>query len=137
MGKTGSQVVWTAIYFPDGSFIDLDRMPSHAADGGVGLKDQVDNHYKRLIGGVALSSLLAAGLQVSQNRTNTSVLEYPSTGQVIASAVGAHAAEAGQEITSRNLNIQPTLKIRAGEIFGVSVKKDMVFPGPYEPLKGQ
>jgi len=131
------QVVWTAIYFPDGSFIDLDRMPSQAADGAVGLKDKVDNHWARVIGGVALSSLFAAGLQVSQNHTNGSVLQYPSTSQVIASAVGTQAAELGQQITSRNLNIQPTLKIRPGEIFAVSVKKDMIFPGPYDPLRGK
>ncbi|MGA8026195.1 MAG: TrbI/VirB10 family protein [Bryobacteraceae bacterium] len=133
-GQNRVQIVWTAIYFPDGSFIDLDRMPSHAADGAVGLKDQVDNHWKRIIGGVALSSVLAAGLQISQNRTNGSVLTYPSTGQEMASAVGTQAAEMGQQITSRNLNVQPTLKIRPGEIFAVSVKKDMLFPGPYEPL---
>ena len=133
-GQSRVQIVWTAIYFPDGSFIDLDRMPSHAADGASGLKDQVDNHWKRVIGGVALSSVLATGLQISQNRTNGSVLTYPSVGQEAGAAIGTQASEMGQQITSRNLNIQPTLKIRAGEIFAVSVKKDMLFPGPYEPL---
>lgn len=133
-GQNRVQAVWTAIYFPDGSFIDLDRMPSHAADGAVGLKDQVDNHWKRVIGGVALSSVLAAGLQISQNRTNSSVLTYPSAGQEAAAAIGTQAAQLGEQITNRNLNIQPALKIRPGEIFAVSVKKDMLFPGPYEPL---
>ncbi|HEX3682126.1 MAG TPA: TrbI/VirB10 family protein [Bryobacteraceae bacterium] len=133
-GQNRVQVVWTAIYFPDGSFIDLDRMPSHAADGALGLKDQVDNHWKRVIGGVALSSVLAAGLQISQNRTNSSVLTYPSAGQEAAAAIGTQAAQLGEQVTNRNLNIQPTLKIRPGEIFAVSVKKDMLFPGPYEPV---
>ena len=129
------QVVWTAIYFPDGTFIDLGRLPSHSADGATGLKDKTDNHYKRLIAGVALSSLLSAGLSLSQNRTQgSSVLTYPSTGQVIASSVGSQASQLGEQLTNRNLNIQPTLKIRAGEIFAVSVKKDILFPGPYEPL---
>jgi type IV secretion system protein TrbI len=136
-GQNRVQVVWTAIYFPDGSFIDLDRMPSHAADGALGLKDQVDNHWKRVIGGVALSSVLAAGLQISQNRTNSSVLTYPSAGQEAAAAIGTQAAQLGEQITNRNLNIQPTLKIRPGEIFAVSVKKNMIFPGPYEPFTAQ
>ena len=73
-GQNRVQVVWTAIYFPDGSFIDLDRMPSHSADGSTGLKDQTDNHWKRVITGVVLSSLLSAGLQLSQNHSNSSVL---------------------------------------------------------------
>lgn len=133
-GQNRVQVVWVAIYFPDGSFIDLDRMPSHSADGAVGLKDQVDNHWKRVIAGVALSSILAAGLQISQNRTNGSVLTYPSAGQEASAAIGTQAAELGQQLTNRNLNIQPTLKIRPGEIFAVSVKKDMLLPGPYTPL---
>jgi type IV secretion system protein TrbI len=133
-GQSRVQVIWAAIYFPDGSHIDLDRMPSHAADGSSGLKDQVDNHLKRLVGGVVLSSMLAAGLQISQNRTNGSVLAYPSTGQVTASAVGTQASELGQQMTNRNLNVQPTLKIRPGEIFAVSVTRDMLFSGPYERM---
>src|SRR5450755_1363810 len=136
-GQNRVQVVWTAIYFPDGSFIDLDRFPSHAADGATGLKDQTDNHWNRVIGGVALSSLFAAGIQVSQNRTNGSVLSYPSTGQVIASGVGAQASQLGEQITNRNLNIQPTLKIRPGELFAVSVKRDIVFGGPYQPMEAK
>lgn len=134
-GQNRVQIVWTAIYFPDGTFIDLDRMPSHAADGSTGLKDKTNNHYKRLIAGVALTSLLSAGLQVSQNRTNGSVLSYPSTGQVIASGVGTQASQLGEQLTQRNMNIQPTLKIRPGEIFSVSVKKDILFQGPYTPME--
>jgi type IV secretion system protein VirB10 len=133
-GQNRVQIVWTAVYFPDGSFIDLDRMPSHASDGSAGLQDRTDNHWKRVIAGVALSSVLSAGLQLSQNRTNGSVLNYPSTGQVIASGVGTQASQLGEQLTNRNLNIQPTLKIRPGEIFAVSVKKDIIFPGPYEPM---
>lgn len=134
-GQNRVQIVWTAVYFPDGSFIDLDRMPSHSADGATGLNDQTDNHWKRVIAGVALSSILSAGLQISQNRTNGSVLTYPSTGQVIASSVGSQASQLGEQLTNRNLNIQPTLKIRPGEIFAVSVRKDIIFPGPYEPME--
>jgi type IV secretory pathway VirB10-like protein len=135
-GQNRVQVVWTAIYFPDGSFIDLDRVPSRSADGSTGLKDQTDPHWKRVITGVVLSSLLSAGLQLSQNHSNSSVLTYPSTGQVITSSVGTQASQLGEQLTNRNLNIQPTLKIRTGEIFAVSVKKDILFPGPYEPLGG-
>jgi type IV secretory pathway VirB10-like protein len=134
-GQQRVQIVWNAIYFPDGSFVDLDKMPAQAADGGAGLHDQVDSHLKRLIGGVALSSMLAAGLQISQNRTSGSVLTYPSNGQLAASAVGTQAAELGQQITNRNLNVQPTLKIRPGEIFGVFVTRDILFPAPYEAIR--
>jgi type IV secretion system protein VirB10 len=135
-GQGRVQVIWTYLRFPDGSFINLGKVVSHAADGAVGLKDQTDNHIKRLVGGVLLSSIFAAGIQISQNHSGAnSTLAYPSTTQLAASAVGQQAAQLGEQITSRNLNLQPTLKIRPGEPFYVSVQKSMVFPGPYEPIK--
>jgi type IV secretory pathway VirB10-like protein len=135
-GQGRVQVIWTYLRFPDGSFINLDKFVSHAADGAVGLKDQTDNHIKRLVGGVLLSSIFASGIQISQNHSGTnSTLAYPSTSQIAASAVGQQAAQLGEQITSRNLNVQPTLKTRPGEPFYVSVQKSMVFPGPYEPMK--
>lgn len=132
-GQKRAQVIWTYLRFPDGSFVDLEKFVSHAADGSVGLSDQVDNHLKRLVGGVALSSLFAAGVQISTGHNSSNVLA-PSNTQLAASAAGQQAAEVGQQITSRNLNVQPTLKIRAGEIFAVSVMKSIIFPGPYKPL---
>jgi type IV secretion system protein VirB10 len=135
-GQKRIQIAWTAVYFPDGSFLDLGRMPAQAADGGAGLADQVDNHWKRLIGGVALSSILAAGLSVSQNRSSSgSVLTYPSAGQQAAAAVGTQATEAGAQITNRNLNVQPSLKIRPGELFSVFIERDIVFSAPYEAIR--
>jgi type IV secretion system protein VirB10 len=137
-GQKRVQVVWSYLRFPDGSYVDLDKFVGHGADGSTGLSDQVNNHIKRLIGGVALSSMFAAGLQISQNRTTgNSTLTYPSNAQLAASAVGQQAAELGQQITSRNLNVQPTVKIRPGEVFYVSVMKSIVFPGPYKPLEGR
>jgi type IV secretory pathway VirB10-like protein len=134
-GQGRVQVVWTYLRFPDGSFINLDKFVSHAADGATGLKDQTDNHLKRLVGGVLLSSVFAAGIQISQNHSGTnSTLAYPSTSQIASSAIGQQAGRVGEELTSRNLNVQPTLKIRPGEIFYVSVQKSMVLPGPYQAI---
>jgi type IV secretion system protein VirB10 len=134
-GQGRVQVVWTYLRFPDGSYINLDKFVGHAADGAVGLKDQTDNHIKRLVGGVLLSSLFAAGIQISQNHNGTnSTLAYPSTSQIAGSAVGQQAGQLGEQITSRNMNVQPTLKIRPGEPFFVSVQKSMLFPGPYQAI---
>ena len=134
-GQGRVQVVWNYLRFPDGSYINLDKFVSHAADGAVGLKDQTDNHIKRLLGGVLLSSIFAAGIQISQNHSGTnSTLTYPSTTQIASSAVGQQAGQLGEQITSRNLNVQPTLKIRAGEPFYVSVQKSMLFSGPYQAM---
>ena len=132
-GQNRVQVVWTRVLFPDSTSLDLGRMNGHAADGSAGLKDQVDDHWTSKLAGVALTSVLSAGLAVSQNRSNNSVLQYPSTGQVIGASIGQSASQLGQELTQRNFNRQPTLVIRPGQKFLVLVKKDIVFPGPYEP----
>jgi len=133
-GQNRVQVVWTRILFPDTTFIDLGRFGGYAADGASGLKDKTDNHMKSVATTVGLLSVFQAGLQVSQNRAGTtSVLEYPSTGQVIAGSVGQQATEAGRGILERNLNRQPTLKIRSGDVFLVRAEKDIVFDKPYTP----
>jgi type IV secretion system protein VirB10 len=132
-GQNRVQVVWTRVIFPDSTSLDLGRMNGHSADGSVGLKDKVDDHWRSKIAGVALTSVLSAGLAVSQNRTNNSVLQYPSTGEVIGASVGQSASQLGQELTQRNFNRQPTLVIRPGQKFLVYVRKDIVFPSPYEP----
>jgi type IV secretory pathway VirB10-like protein len=133
-GQNGVQVVWNRIIFPDASSIDLDGMVGQDEQGYSGLRHNVDNHYKRLIGFAALTSLFSAGFQLSQSRT-TSVLQYPSAGEVAGAAVGQQATQLGAEVTRRNLNIQPTIKIPVGYKFNVRVNRDMLFDAPYAPME--
>jgi type IV secretion system protein VirB10 len=130
-GQARVQVVWTRIIFPDGSSINLDGMSGHDDQGRAGFHDQVNNHYARLVGFVVLTSAFAAGLELSQ-RQNTSLLTTPTAGQTASAAVGQQLTELGSEVTRRNLNIQPTIKIRVGYKFTVRVNRDMLFDAPYK-----
>lgn len=103
------------------------------SQGNSGLRDTVDRHYKRLIGFTALSSLFSAGFGLSQNQ-RSSVLTYPSPTEVAGTAVGQEVAQTGAQITRRNLNVQPTIKVPAGYKFIVRVNRDIIFDGPYEPI---
>lgn len=107
-------------------------MSGHDAGGKTGFHAQVDNHYARLIGFAVLTSAFAAGLEFSQ-RQNATVLQTPTAGQTASAAVGQQLTELGAEITRRNLNIQPTIKIREGYRFNVRVNRDMLFEAPYGP----
>ena len=133
-GQARLQVVWTRIIFPDGSSINLDGMSGHDAQGRGGFHDQVNNHYGRLVGFAVLTSAFAAGLELSQRR-NTSLLTVPNAGQAASAAVGQQLTELGSEVTRRNLNIQPTIKIRVGYKFNVRVNRDMLFDAPYPPVE--
>jgi type IV secretion system protein TrbI len=133
-GQARVQVVWTRIIFPDGGSINLDGMSGHDAEGKTGFRDQVDNHYARLIGFAVLTSAFAAGLELSQRQSAT-LLQTPTAGQTASAAVGQQLTELGAEITRRNLNIQPTIKIREGYRFNVRVNRDMLFDAPYSPVE--
>ena len=81
-----------------------------------------------------LTSAFAAGLELSQ-RQNSSLLTTPTAGQTASAAVGQQLTELGAEVTRRNLNIQPTIKVRVGYKFTVRVNRDMLFDAPYDPVE--
>ena len=132
-GQRGIQVIWTRLIYPDGTSINLQGMIGQDAQGQSGFRDQVDNHYARLIGFALLTSAFSAGIELSQNQQSSS-FAYPSTSQIATQALGQQLGELGMEVTRRNLDIQPTIKIRVGYRFNVRVNKDIAFEEPYSPI---
>jgi len=133
-GQNGVQVAWNRIIFPDASAIDLNGMSGLDAQGKAGLRDKVDRHYKQLFGFAVLTSMFDAALAITQNRQQ-SVLVYPSATQEAERAAGREVSQLGTQITRKNLNVQPTVKIPAGYKFNVRVNRDMPFESPYEPAQ--
>jgi type IV secretion system protein VirB10 len=134
-GQNGIQVVWSRLTFPDATSINLEGMAGQDASGLAGLRHDVDNHYKRLIGFGLLTSAFSASFQLSQTRRGT-VLAYPSPAETAGSAVGAQVSQLGADVTRRNLNIQPTIKVPVGYRFNVRVNQDILFDAPYQPTAG-
>jgi type IV secretory pathway VirB10-like protein len=135
-GQDGVQVSWSRIIYPDASSVDLDGMIGLDSHGNAGLRDQVDRHYRRIVGFSVLTSLFTAAFQISQ-RTSQSALTYPTPAQTAGSAVGQELSQTGAQITRRNLNVQPTIKVPAGYKFTVRVNRDILFESPYEPVQPQ
>jgi type IV secretion system protein VirB10 len=135
-GQKGVQVIWYRVIYPDGTSINLEGMTGYDAKGNSGFRFDVDNHYKRLIGFAVLTSLFSAGVELAQNGTgSTSALQTPTAGQTVSAAVGQQLAELGVEVTRRNLNVQPTMKIPIGYRFNVRVNRDILFDAPYESVQ--
>jgi type IV secretion system protein TrbI len=132
-GQEGAQVVWDRVIYPDGSSLNLGGMIGQDAHGAAGFRGNVDRHYRRLIGFAVLTSMFAAASDMAQSRNRT-LLTYPSAGEVAASAAGREVSEVGAQITRRNLNVQPTIKVPIGYLFNVRVNRDILFDAPYEPL---
>ncbi|HEX4227735.1 MAG TPA: TrbI/VirB10 family protein [Bryobacteraceae bacterium] len=132
--QDGVQVIWNRLIFPDGSSVDLDGMVGLDAHGNAGLRDKVDHHYKRVLGFSALTSIFGAAFAISQ-RTSQSVLAYATPSQAAGQAVGQELSQTGSQMTRRNLNVQPTIKVAAGYKFTVRVNRDILFDAPYEPMQ--
>jgi type IV secretion system protein VirB10 len=135
-GQNALQAVWRRVVFPDGSSLALGGFEGDDSAGAAGFRDQVNNHWGRILSGALLTSLFAAGIEVSQG-TNSSVLQSPSVGQTVGQAVGQQVGQLGVEVTRRNLNIQPTIVVRTGYRFFVRVEKDIPFNGPYSPMRAE
>jgi type IV secretion system protein VirB10 len=133
-GQAGVQVVWSRIIYPDASSVDLDGMMGLDSHGNSGLREKVDHHYTRLVGFSVLTSIFTAAFEISQ-RTSQSALTYPSPAQTAGSAVGQELSQTGAQITRRNLNVQPTIKVSAGYKFTVRVNRDILFESPYEAVQ--
>jgi type IV secretory pathway VirB10-like protein len=125
-------VSWDRLIFPNAYTLDLDGMSGHDEGGSAGYADRVNEHYARIFGAALLTSVLAAGYQLSQPQ-QSSLLATQSNGQVIAGAVGQQVATVGTAIAQRNLQVQPTIEIRKGYRMNVMVNKDIVFAGDYAP----
>jgi type IV secretory pathway TraG/TraD family ATPase VirD4 len=119
-GQRRALLVWTRIVFPNGASIELDNLPATDAAGYAGLEDRVDSHSWQLLKGIALSTLLGVSAQLSIGGGGDLV-------RAIRESTQQNAAHAGDKITSRNLDIQPTIKVRPGWPVRVLVSKDLVF----------
>lgn len=125
-GQSRILLVWNRLVMPDGSSIVLDRLPGADSKGFAGLEDEIDNHWGKLLAGGALSTLLGVGAELGSQNSGLS----NSGGQTVVVATSRSAEESvnqvGQQITRRNLNVQPTLTVRPGFPVRVIVNKDIV-----------
>lgn len=122
-GQSRALVVWTRLILPNGDSIQLDNLPGSDAQGFAGLKDKVDRHTWQFIKGAALSSLLSVGSELASDDGDRLTRALQNAGQDTANI-------AGQRIIDRNLNVQPTIKIRQGWRFNVVVSRDLILK-PY------
>jgi type IV secretion system protein TrbI len=125
-GQSRILLVWTRLLMPNGRSIVLERQPGADAGGYAGLQDEVDNHWLELFKAAALSTLLSVGTELGSSGNDSDII------QALRRGAGDSLNQTGQQVVRRNLNIQPTLKIRPGFPIRVIVKRDLVL----EPYKG-
>ena len=124
-GQSRALLVWQRIVLPDGSSIEIDNLPATDTAGYAGLEDEVDHHTWRLIKGIALATLLGVGTELSLGSDESDLV------RAIRESTQRNVNRAGQRITEKNLNIQPTITIRPGWPLRVIVHRDLVLR-PYQ-----
>lgn len=119
-GQTRALLVWQRLILPDGYSIQLDNLPATDAAGYAGLADKVDFHTWQLLKGVGLSTLLGVGTEISFGDDESDLV------RAIRQSTQQSASQAGQQVVSKQLDVQPTLRVRPGWPLRVIVHKDLI-----------
>ena len=129
-GQSRVQMVWNRIILPDTSSLTLDNLVGTDPAGYAGVEDEIDRHWGRILAGAALTTLLGVGAELAapENRQDGNRI-------IIAGRDGLQDSvnQVGQELTRRNMNIQPTLTARPGLPVRIIVNKDLALR-TYQPL---
>ena len=118
-GQRRALLVWKRIVFPDGSSVDLHDLPATDVSGYAGVADRVDFHTWGVIKGIALSTLLGIGSELSLGGGGP-------VARAIRQSSQQNGASAGDQITSRTLDVQPTITVRPGWPVRAIVNEDLV-----------
>ncbi len=127
-GQSRVQVVWQRVILPDTSSFQLDNLVGTDAAGYAGLEDGVDWHWDRIVAGAAMTSLLGIGAELAAPTSRTDGDRIIIAGR---DSLQDTVNQVGQEVTRRNLDIQPTLTQRPGLPLRVIVNRDLVLR-PYQ-----
>jgi type IV secretion system protein VirB10 len=123
-GQKRALVVWQRLIFPDGSALAIDNVPGTDPSGKSGLVDQVNAHGLALLKGAAISTLLGVGPSLS-------ISGESDLAQAIRQSTEQNISRAGDQLVSRNLQIQPSLSIRPGAPVRLIVHRDLILK-PWE-----
>lgn len=118
-GERRALVVWQRVLFPDGSSLRLDNAPATDPSGFAGLSDRVDFHTWSLLKGVVLSTLLGVGAELQFSGDSDLV-------EALRQSTQQSVSQAGSQLTSRNLQVQPTITIRPGAPVRLLVHHDLI-----------
>ena len=133
-GQQRLLVQWNRLIFSDGSSLSIRKMNGKSGafgvdrEGASGFNDVVDNHIGSLLSGAILMSVIGATAQLSQPHTPTGVTasQNEMMGQTMAGQLGQQLSSTAGKIVDKNLNVPPTIIIRAGYEFNVMVNKDII-----------
>lgn len=118
------QVGWNTLIRPDGYQVQLGNMPGTDEGGSSGLEGSVNNHFWQYAKAFALISsfdILDKEIEAYNSTNNQYVNNAAETAAEIAGAFAGGIIE-------RSLNIQPTIRIKAGTKTNIIVNQTLTLP---------
>jgi type IV secretion system protein VirB10 len=128
-GQERALVVWQRLVLPDGASVVVENLPAADQAGYAGLSDTVDVHGWRLARGILLSSLLGVGTELASK-------DEGDVTRALRESVQDGTDKAAGALVQRELDVQPTLRVRPGWPLAVLVHRDLVlrpWRGPSAP----
>lgn len=133
-GQERIMIAWQRLVFPDNKTLDLGSMPGADLGGYSGFADKVNNHWWKLISSAFMMSGITAGISIATDDNSDDDDNDSNNSAVRDELTRNMATQLGEVITKvieKNLNISPTIEIRPGYQFNVTVTKDLTFGKPY------
>lgn len=119
-GQRRAFVIWQRIIWPDGSSLRIEDMAASDRSGYSGLADRVDFHGGALLKGVALSTLLGVGTELSLGNEESELV------RAFRESAQQSGGRAGDQIVGRSLEIEPTITVRPGSPLRVLLTRDLI-----------
>jgi len=124
-GQTRVLVIFNKLFFPDGSSANIGKMQGYEQEGYAGFSDKVDRHFFRMFGSAILLSIIATGVHAIKSDNPTKASE------AFSDSAAEHSMRLGDALLQKHLNVQPTIKIRPGFKFNITVGKTLFFKTSY------
>lgn len=131
-GQHRVQAVWDRLIWPDGRYLNLNGMNATDDTGNAGLYADVNDHHGALVTATILTGLLAAGSDILTGGANLLLASGQpvvlTNKQILYNDVGQQAAQTGQAVVRKQVDIPPELTVPAGETFNVLLDRSIVLP---------
>lgn len=119
-GQKRALLAWDRVIFPDGRSLQLDRLVGADAAGRSGLVDKTDAHWGAMSKAALLSSVLGVGAALGSD-------DDSDIARALRQGVQDTVNQTGQQVVRKQLDVQPTLTLRAGLPLTILVTRDIVF----------
>lgn len=121
-GQRRAFLIWDRILFPNGVSLSLGGMPAVDASGAAGLRDRVDYHSGRLLAAIALGGAITTLGEMARDQDEDERSLIANAGD----AAAAEAAQVSSRLVDRELQVRPTIRIRAGAPVRVLLTRDVI-----------